>query len=108
MSTPATISFTAINDGAFYTIAELNELFRLASIIINSKLDAAINQELVNVVVGDVQVVSSGQDVILQDPTTARIYATWSANFKRIRNLKEGTAATDAITVGQAKALLGI
>lgn len=108
MATPRTIDFTAINDGAHYTIADLNALFLAVAGVINAKLDAALAQSLVLVVVGEDQVMVGADQVILQDPTTARLYAHWSTNFRRIRNLKEGEDAGDAITVAQAKALLGV
>ena len=107
MSTPATINFTAINDGSFYTISDLNTLFRAAANVINGKLDAAIGQERQQVVVGEQRVLVSVSPVILQDQAVARLYSDLSVNFKRIRNLKEGTDATDAITVGQARSILG-
>ena len=107
MATPSTISFTAINDGAFYTVSDLNTLFRVAANIINGKLDAGLGQERQQVVVGEQRVLVSTSPVILQDQLMARLYSDLSVNFQRIRNLKEGTDATDAITVGQARSILG-
>ena len=107
MAAPSTINFTAINDGSFYTISDLNELFRTAANVINGKLDAGLGQERQQVVVGERRVLVSTSPVILQDQSVAKLYSDLSVNFQRIRNLKEGSDATDAITVAQARAILG-
>lgn len=102
----STISFTPINDGAFYTIEQLNELFRDAAAVINAKLDVAIRQERQGVLVGEARVMRSSDAVTLTDHTSAQVRGTFSTNYKRLRNLRAGTSAGDAITVAQAREIV--
>lgn len=103
-----TIDFTPINDGAFYTVEELNALFRAAALVINAKLDAAVGQERQRVLVGE-DIVRVGLDpVLLQLLTEAELDGHVHLNYQPVRNLREGTDAGDAITVAQAKAILGV
>lgn len=102
----STITFTPINDGAFYTIEEINELFRSVATVLNSKLDVAIGQERTGVLVGEARVVNGSNPVVLHDSTVAELIGDLSVNFKRVRNLKEGSSAQDAITVAQAREII--
>lgn len=102
----STITFTPINDGSFYTIDELNDLFKAAAAVINSKLDVAIGQERQGVLVGTQRVVRTADPVILTDAQSSQLVGDLLINLKRLRNLRQGAVATDAITVAQARTIL--
>lgn len=101
-----TITFTPINDGAFFTIEEINENFRAVATVLNAKLDVAIGQVRDAILVGEQRVVRTSDPVILHDSAYADLIGDVSVNYKRVRNLREGTAAQDAITVAQAREIV--
>lgn len=104
-----TISFTPINDGAYYTIAQINELFRLAALVVNAKLSVAVGQERQGIVVGTSRVVNTNLDpMVLEKAGETALEGGIDFNYQRLINLGPGVNATDAITVGQAKDILGV
>lgn len=101
-----TFEWVVIDDSYHYTVAELNELFRRIQLVVNRKLDADVEQQAQVVCVGQSRVLVGDNRVLLEDPEATRLITALDAGNYRIINLKEGTAASDAITVGQARRLL--
>lgn len=103
----ATISYTPIPENAHYTLAQINALFAALAVVINGKIDTAgesltdpVTVEGIQVVVDDVPVVITSEDEGLTDFI--------AMNGKAVINLGEGVAANDAVTVEQARRILGV
>ena len=102
---PETFIFPIIDDASFYTVADINLIFKRIQKTLNRKLDTEVGQEVQRVCVGQAGV-QAGGPVMLEDVGTAKLLQTLECGFYRGVNLKPGTASTDAITVGQARELL--
>lgn len=103
----ATISYTPIPENAHYTLAQINALFAALAVVINGKADTAgesltdaVTVEGIPVVVDDVPV------VVIADGLTLTDFI--AMNNKTVINLGEGVEDDDAVTVEQARRILGV
>lgn len=100
------MAFTATPKGnrAFYTIDDINSLFSAVADEINSKLGVdeldVVKVEAAEVFVGGQLVVVGGKDFTLT--------GTFGVNGKKIINMLRGVSPQDAITLAQAKEILGV
>lgn len=108
MAEPSTINFTPIADASYFNLAALNDLFAEVARVINKKLDAGVPQDSLKIVVGEDPVAVNTDTVVFRFGNTTELAGLTYFNFQRLVNLKPGTDPGDAITVGQAKQLLGV
>jgi hypothetical protein len=108
----ATISYSPVNDGDHYTIAQLNALFATLASIINNKIDRD-DQEPDQVVVGPdnlVYITSNAQDPIEYVVVTKQMIlpTDLTVNGQELVNAGVGVNPGDSVQVIQALAILGI
>lgn len=103
---PETFIFSIIDDASFYTLADINLIFKRIQKTVNRKLNSEVGQEEQRICVGQSGVAVAAEPVVLEEVGTAKLLQTLECGFYRGVNLQPGTAAGDAITVGQAKELL--
>lgn len=129
----ATITYTPINQGEFWTIAQLNQFFATLATVINGKLDVDETFGIESIVVGSGEaVIDLAGDFVIEDRSlqfvtvaaggdvidglgdivvvgyTQIMNGEMMFNYQELLNLAPGAGSNDAVNVYQALTLLGI